>query len=301
MAHTRSTAAALDRSRAALTEIGAKLAELDGKREERLLRGDSAVVIAKLDAELAGLEHARKTEIDRIKLLEIQSEREAGARRLRERASLIERFAKKLNDADAIAIELQDDVARVEQKFRQIISLREEARAAFAVHSSHAIAAAPAAEGCALVGSAVQMLLAFELYRIGARPSFGGDHSVPRQVEFPGARCPRLEWSLQPEKIMPFAEALKRASEFAVKLLRDELALPPAASEPPPAAVATNGNAAAAPLPVPAAIEAPPMPRLAEPGELAGLLARQAELANDPSPEGEAAYAAVVARISELQ
>jgi hypothetical protein len=58
---------------------------------------------------------------------------------------------------------------------------------------------------------------------------------------------------------------------------------------------AGNGNAAA---PQPAA---PPTPTLADPGSLGALLKRQAELANDVSPAGEAEYAAVVREIATLQ
>jgi hypothetical protein len=297
MARKKDATSLVEATRAMLAEVRGKVAALTSKRETALLGSDDKAVDA-LDAELAELRKQAGRHGERIGLLTIQVEREAGERRLRERAGLIERFAKKLNDADAIAVELQDDVARAEKKFRAIISLREEARAAFAVHSSHAQAAAGAPEGCAMAGGAVATLLAFELYRIGYKPFLGGGPHMPKAT-FPGALCPRTEWTLQPEKITPFAEALKRGSEFAVELLRTELALPPAGPEPEPlpAAPAMNGNGAAVPQPATAAIETPPPPGAS--ATLAELLARQNTLAADPSREAE--YLEVVKKISALQ
>jgi hypothetical protein len=142
--------------------------------------------------------------------------------------------------------------------------------------------------------------LAYELYRVGHRAFLGGHSGAKREVDLPGGLCPKTEWALEPEKIEPFAEALKRGSQFAVELLRADLALPPvspasnghsavepAASADVDATLAPSGEAAAAP---PATA---PMNRLAE------LLKRQLELAADPAREGE--YMAVVAEISTLQ
>src|SRR5262245_25553269 len=205
----------LELARKDLAEAEAKIADLEARRRAALLadRDDDAI---KLAAEIEQQRRVAGGHAEKGKLLLEEAEREAGERRLREHAALLGRFTRKLSDADEIAVELQNDLAQVERKFRAIISLREEARLSFAVHSSHARAAANSPEGCALAGGAIAALLAYELYRIGARPFLGGGQQLIKEVNFPGGLTPRVEWTAQPEKITPFAETLKRASEFAV-------------------------------------------------------------------------------------
>jgi hypothetical protein len=293
----------LDQARAAHADAERRIGKLEDARITALLSDDDAKA-ARLDVELENQRRLARGFRDKIKLLEVEAEHEAAERRMREHEGLVQRFEKKLNDADAIAVELQADVALVEKKFRKIIALREEARAAFAVRTPHAAAAAGAPDGCALAGGAVKTLLMYELYRVGHRAFLGGHSGAKREVDLPGGLCPKTEWALEPEKIEPFAEALKRGSQFAVELLRADLALPPvspatnghSAVEPAPAAavdaaLAPNGGTAATP---PASAPAP-MNRLAE------LLARQAALAGDISEQGEKEYQAVVAEISTLQ
>jgi hypothetical protein len=93
---------------------------------------------------------------------------------------------------------------------------------------------------------------------------------------------------------------LKQASDYAVRVMRSGrgLADPPApfVAE---AAPAVNGNGTEAPSevtrPTPEPSEARPPSRLAE------LLAKQARLALDTTPAGEARYNALVAEIAQLQ
>jgi hypothetical protein len=290
----------LEQARAAHAFGAKRTAKLEDARIAALLADDDAKA-AKLDAELEAQRRLLRGHRDKIKLLEVEAEHEAAERRVREHEGLVQRFAKKLADADALAAELQADVALVEKKFRRIIALREEARAGFAVRTPHAAAAAGAPEGCALAGAAVKTLLMHELYRIGARPFLGGYLGAKREPDFPGGLSPTTDLALQPEKIEPFAEALKRGSQFAVELLRAEFALPPDTPLPPAPVTTTNGHSAVEPVPAEEAAATPsataevPMNRLAE------LLARQAALASDISPEGEREYQKIVQQISALQ
>jgi len=120
-------------------------------------------------------------------------------------------------------------------------------------------------------------LLAYEFYRISARPLLGGAAGARARPPLPGALCPRADWQLQPEKITPLADRLRAASKFAVETLQAEIGGTPAV-EPPH----TNG--------------ADPQ-RTAEQNTLSELLRQADELATDTSAEGEEKYHAIIAQI----
>ena len=208
---------------------------------------------------------------------------------VKRRADLVVRFEKKLAQADAEAVELQELLAQAEKKFRKIITLRSDARAAWPIGDSHANAVAGTAEGAALSGAAVKRLLSWHLYRIGARPFLGGRPGEIKEEDFPGAACPRNEVRGRPLDITPFADALRAASKFAVDMMKGKLdpltALPPAAT-----GQSVQLNETASPGPV----------RSDQQERLAALLKKQAALAEDMTPAGEAAYQQVVAEIAAL-
>jgi hypothetical protein len=270
----------------------ARIADCTRRRDDLLLAGDDGGLDV-LEAELAGLQKAAARQGDRIHLLEQQAKEEEKVAIGKRQLAHVERFAKKLADADALAAELQDDdLPRVLKKYRQIIELREAARMAFSVRSPSANAAAGAAEGCAMSGEAVKALLAFEFYRISAKPRLGGVPGARGEPSLPGALCPKLELQLQPEKIPPLADVMRQASAFAIKTLRDEITVSPEPEIP----------ATVAPVPSPAA--PPPAPangRADAEANLGALLKRQAELAASTAPDAERQYQAVVAEIATLQ
>jgi hypothetical protein len=117
-----------------------------------------------------------------------------------------------------------------------------------------------------LHGLGIKELLAHELYRI----SFvGGFEAGPNSVSLPGALCPRpLECQL---KIKPFTETLRDLAAYGSKTMR-------------------GGKGGVPRMATPTAAE----------GKLSELLNKQAKLANDNSPAGEAAYRKVVDEISAL-
>ena len=88
---------------------------------------------------------------------------------------------------------------------------------------------------------------------------------------------------------MPFADALKQASRFAVDMMRGKLdplaALPPAAN-----GQSVHTDETTSPGPV----------RSDQQERLAELLKEQARLAEDMTPAGEEMYRAVVAQIAAL-
>ena len=209
---------------------------------------------------------------------------------MKRRADLVVRFEKKLAESDREADELQNLLAQAEKKFRRIIELRTDARAAWPIGDSHANAVAGTAEGAALSGAAVKRLLSWHLYRIGARPFLGGRPGEIKEEDFPGAVCPRNEVRGRPLDITPFADALRAASKYAVDMMKGKLD-PLAALPPAPAIGQTfHSDEPASPGPV----------RSDQQERLAALLKEQARLAEDMTPAGEAAYQAVVAQIAAL-
>ena len=156
-----------------LVETNAELSDTGRRRDQLLLANDAAGLDA-IEVELANLQKAAVRQADRIKLLEEQARQEETDAVVKRRADLVVRFEKKLAQADAEAEELQNLLAAAEKKFRRIIELRSDARAAWPIGDSHANAVAGTAEGAALSGAAVKRLLSWHLYRIGARPFLGG-------------------------------------------------------------------------------------------------------------------------------
>jgi hypothetical protein len=267
----------LEKARGVLAETEAKIAALEGRRRVRLVAGDPADIIGKLDEEISALQKAAAVETDRIGLLQEEARKadiEAIAKR---RSGLINRFAKKLEAADAVAAELEASVRKTTELFHQVIAMREEARAALPASNSHIEAAAGTMEGAAMSGAAIRGLLSYEFYRVSARPLKGGIPGERTVPSLPGAVCPQIMLQLQPEKIMPLATALRQASAFAVRLMRNEVD---------PAALLVTSEPAPAPT----------QPTTAE-SKLAQLLKRQMELASDPSKERE--YLEVVDLISK--
>jgi hypothetical protein len=228
---------------------------------------------------------------DRIRLLEEQARQEEAAAVVKRRGDLVVRFEKKLAEADREADELQNLLAQAEKKFRRIIELRTDARAAWPIGDSHANAVAGTAEGAALSGAAVKRLLSWHLYRIGARPFLGGRPGEIKEEDFPGAAVSRNEVRGRPLDITPFADALRAASKFAVDMMKGKGKLDPLAALPP----AGNGQTSHTDeTPSPGPVRSDQQERLA------ALLKKQAALAENMTPAGEAAYQQVVAEIAAL-
>ena len=274
-----------------LLDTNVKLSDTGRRRDQLLLAGDERGLDA-IETELAGLQKAAVRQADRIRLLEEQARQEEAAAVVKRRGDLVVRFEKKLAESDREADELQNLLAQAEKKFRRIIELRTDARAAWPIGDSHANAVAGTAEGAALSGAAVKRLLSWHLYRIGARPFLGGRPGEIVEESFPGAVCPRNEVRGRPLDITPFADALRAASKYAVEMMRGKL--DPLAALPPASDVAheqhlPSGNG-----------ETPGPVRSDQQEQLAALLKEQARLAEDFTPQGEEAYKQIVAQIAAL-
>ena len=159
----------LSEARQELVETNAKLSDI-GRRRNQLLLANDATGLDAIEVELANLQTASVRQADRIRLLEEQARQEEAAAVVKRRGDLVVRFEKKLAESDREADELQNLLAQAEKKFRRIIELRTDARAAWPIGDSHTNATAGTAEGAALSGAAVKRLLSWHLYRIGAKP-----------------------------------------------------------------------------------------------------------------------------------
>jgi hypothetical protein len=275
----------LDDARAALSAITAELTEKQSARSAALLDGANVAAIAKIDAEIAVLQHGERTEHDRIELLEKAVVDEKQANAAKQQAAHIARFAKLQAARVVCAGKVQESAKDLLKNTRELIELSERARTGFAVHSASARTAADSIDGAAMSAGAIMQLLANEEFRISSVPFLGG-HAGERGVpSLPGSKCPKLEWQLTPEKVMPFAERMKLASEWAVETLKKEIRAP-------------GKNNVPRTVQVPAAVNgAEPRPRTEAELRLSDLLNQQAAVANDITEAGETKYKAIVAEI----
>jgi hypothetical protein len=274
----------LDDARAELAAIKTQRAEKQSARDAALLVGAGAAEIAKLDAEIATLDHAGRTETDRIELLEKAVAEAKQENVAKQQASHIKRFAKLMAARNELAIKVQTHAKELEANIAELSELSNRARAAYAVHSQSARAGADSMDGAALSNNAIMDLLANEFFRISRVPFRGGHAGERTPRALPGSKCPKFEWQLTPEKVMPFADRIERASEYAVETLRAEIRAP--------------GKTAPRTVAVPASINgAEPRPRTEAEARLAELLKQQAEAATDVTPAGEQKYKSILTEI----
>ena len=272
-----------------LVETNAKLSDTGRRRDQLLLANNDATGLDAIEGELANLQKASVRQADRIKLLEEQARQEEADAVLKRRKDHVARFTKKLADADQVADELQACVEQEDKLYRRLIQLREDARAAWWGSTPHENALGVSPDGAALSGIAIKALLMHEIYRVGARPFVGGTAGELKAPDLPGGLCPDHRLLGQPHLIEPFGARVRKASQAAIDVMRGKIpesgTLPSVPDTPP-----SSGNGGETPDPLPTTDQA----------KLAALLKRQAQLAEDMTPEGEAKYQAVVAEIAAL-
>ena len=280
----------LAEARTAQAETVGRIAEVEAARAKAILDEDDAAA-RKLDAQREELQRDARIGADRVRLLEQQAKDEEQAAVLQRRKAHVARFTKILQNADEVADELQACVEQEDKLFRKLIQLREDARAAWWGSTPHEMALSISPDGCALSGLAIKALLMHEKYRVGARPFVGGNPAEVKQQDLPGGQCPDHRLLGQPHLIEPFGARMRKASQAAIDVMRGKIpeangsgALPSVPDTPP----AASGNGET------------PDPLPTNQAKLAALLKRQAQLAEDITPEGEAAYQAVVAEIAAL-
>ena len=265
---------------AEIADLAVRIEQEEAKRQAALLADDTRG----LDQIELTLERLRKTQghrQERLRLWHQQAEQEEQAAVQKRRQALRERWARKASERGDLAVEVQTTVANLVVLMRKMTKISEDLRAAWPTHNSHTDLAAGSPEGAALSGSAIRALLSFEFYRISADPFLGGQPGERRQLSLPGAVCPRLDWQLTPDKITPFADAIHMANKFGVETMGTTLD-PLKAQNVAEVVASVDGE------------------RTDKEQQLAALLAKQAQLAMDVSPAGEAAYMENLAAITRL-
>ena len=252
----------LDHARASADETSQKLIEAQAAYDAELLKSDDTAAILKLDDVIAQLERIAKAKADRVKALEREAEREEKDQHIKNKAQLIDRIEGKFKNWIGNGEEIEKAVSALLKLYRRQIELGGEIAVAWRWNNSDAIA-------LRLHGLGIKELLCHEHYR---QSFIGGLEAGPNSVSLPGALCPRpLEWRLMPERIKPFADTLRELAAYGSKTMR-------------------GGKGGVPRMVKPTAAE----------GKLSELLNKQAKLANDISPAGEAAYRKVVDEISAL-
>ena len=116
---------------------------------------------------------------------------------------------------------------------------------------------------------------------------YGGRDKFGAGIHFPGGKTPRVELAGVPDRIKPLVDVMAEAGELASKIMRGKTTI---AADPIPAPVTAET----------ATESATTKKRTPTEAELETLIKQQMELAQDVSPAGEQAYAAVIADIARV-
>jgi hypothetical protein len=284
----------LEQARTSLAEVDAGLAKLGGDREAALIAGADDEAIAKIDERIEGQQRVRRTNADRVSLMQKEADRLAAEKVAREKAAHIERVEAVLAERDAAASDLQKHLVNAEKAFREVDRLNQAVRAAwpFGINDLPAILCTPGA-----------LLLATQafLYKVGARPALlGGQETPGGTLSFPGGRCPRFEDAHQQHKLPDLADVFADASKHAAAIMHGRR------DSPVPAHLVAVAEAASAKIgDVPqsdraAAAPAQAIERTPAQIELVQLLNEQHRLAMSDRPEDEDLYHRNGARIAQL-
>jgi hypothetical protein len=276
----------LQRAQAALASNDADIARLADRRNALLLEDvlDEAA-IARLDADLARHEHKRRTLGDRLVLLGAEQARlDAEAAAAAREARIVE-VERTLVERDAAVMDLRDALVSANRAFQRAHELNIQIRAGWGWGHGKL--------GGTLTASSdlTQAVSAF-LFKVGGRPPLTGGEFQPNATpQFPGARCPRLEWQQTPDRCPDLAAVYRLASKYASDAMRGITPVP----EPVPASSDTTGKN------LPVAEQSPVMPAVGITGtqspnvptlsaQMVEILRRQAELAMRDDPASEAEY-----------
>jgi hypothetical protein len=277
----RTATGRLEAAQAAIEEANRKLAELNERRNQCLLR-DNDTEAAKLSTEIENLQRLVQGHHDKINLLRDEAQREEQARRVKERSALIGRIEVKLDLRDRAMQEVAAAIKQLATASEKAIKINRDIVAAWS-WEAHDLPAA------LLTPPSIMTAISHEAYRCSYKPRrYGGLDSDPLAGSMlPGGRAPRLEWLEEPERTRAMVDVVADASAFARQFMRTgkSSSTVEATAVPVPS---TNGQG-----------EAPP--RSAAEQRLVELLKKQAELAENVTPQGEAEYQLIVREIAQAQ
>jgi hypothetical protein len=278
MARSKSATSRLEAAQAGLDDTHRKLAELNTRRNECLLKDNDAEA-AELAAEIEKLARLVAGHRDKIALLKQAAAEQEQARKVKEKAALIERIEKNLlADRDAAGAELSDAIQKADAAFRKMVDAGQAIMAAWPwqPHDTHAVLLTP---------TSVVQVTAHELYKIGARPRrYGGMDKPGDGLDFPGGRCPDIRLANLQEEIKSLPAVCAEASALASSIMRTGRST----SYVEPVAVSSNG-------------QGEPRQRTEAEQRLFDLNSQLVKLGEDITPAGEQKYQRVVSEIAIVQ
>jgi hypothetical protein len=267
---TPASATRLASTQAALQEATRKLTDLNEQRNAALLRDDNAAAIA-FGVEAANVKLSIAAHADKIELLKALVAKDEQERRTKERADLIERVGKMLDERMATVAKIESAIGNLVRGWRQLIEQSDRAYSAYPN--------GPPPTGFALTNGELIQLLGAELFRQGATTPVTGRPQLERlPPTLPGPKCPDYMMLNQPEKITPLHTAIEQANAHARNVMESKAGVSSDASEP-----AINGG-----------------PRSAAEETLGKLLRQQAAIAEDPSTPDEN-YRRLIDQIAQAQ
>jgi len=274
MARRKNGAGAIEDTRQLLADANSQIEEVRRRRAEELRGNASEAELDRFDAEIKRLEVIAGRHEERIRLFDAAEVEAENERRVREKASLIERIEKRLSQRHAAALEIAEGIKMADAGLRKLIDIARDSQAAWSWQASDL---APTL----LAPSAIISAIEREIYRQGARPVLGGGmDKFGAGINFPGGKPTRIELAGMPQAIKPLADLMQEATNLAAATMR-----------------AKTSNAVVAPVAMIAEADRQRTPAQAE---MAKLLQRQNELSADPTEEGERQYKEVVAQIAEV-
>jgi len=274
MARRKNGADAIEDTRRLLADTNAQIEDVRRRRAEELRGKADETELDKFDAEIKRLGTIAGRHQERIALLESAEVQAENERRVKEKATLIERIEKRLGERHAAALEIAEGIKMADAALRRLIDLARDVQAAWpwANHNLVPTLLAP----CAILTA-----IEHEIYRQGARPVLGGGmDKFGAGINFPGGKPTRLELAGMPQAIKPLADLMQEASDLASAIMRGK-----------------TSDAVVAPVAVVAESDRQRTPAQVE---MAKLLQRQLELSADPTEEGERQYKEVVEQIAEV-
>jgi hypothetical protein len=274
----RTATGRLETAQQAIEDANHKLAELNERRNQCLLR-DNDTEAAKLSTEIEDLQRLAHGHRDKIRLLQEAVAEEERARKVKEKSDLIGRVEKLLAKRDAAAGKLAAAIKQSDDAFREMID-----------HGQAVIAAWPWAssdiDAMVLLPRAVTVVTQHEIYKTAARPrSFGGMDRPGDGVDYPGGVCPDHRLRNLQQEIKSLVAVCGAGSGLASQIMRTGRST--SHVEPTAITVPTNGQG-----------EQPQ--RTEAQVKLASLLKQQAALADDPNID-EIKYKQLIDQIVQAQ
>jgi hypothetical protein len=208
------TASLLESSRKALHTLEEEIAGLAATRNERLLANDPSAKIAAIDRELESTRRSAGIERDRIKLFEDQLTREREQERLKDKIQRIEQVEALFRERDAAGLEAIQAITMLDAAYRKLFVLARDIRDAWPFRM---VDCAP----ILVSESEIESRVAAELWRQGGRSiPTGGALPNADGGSLPGAKAPSIAALGQPSSVEPFADVLRKGTEFASRIMR---------------------------------------------------------------------------------